>query len=76
MIPWQTFLCPRCGAPGQVNYGQAEYSCTCRFGTYQMPQEPQKWQQIDTWPKCATCGQPIYHGHICTTATTQGKRDE
>jgi hypothetical protein len=31
MIPNQTFSCPHCGAPGQVNMGQAEYSCTCRF---------------------------------------------
>lgn len=35
MIPPQTFHCPKCGAPGQVNMGQAEYSCTCRFGTYE-----------------------------------------
>lgn len=31
MIPPQTFHCPHCGAPGQVNSGEAEYSCTCRF---------------------------------------------
>lgn len=31
MIPTQSFHCPHCGAPGQVNMGQAEYSCLCRI---------------------------------------------
>ena len=34
MIAPQTFHCPHCGAPGQVAYGQAEYSCLCRMGVY------------------------------------------
>lgn len=37
VIPYQQFACPRCGAPGQVNYGQASYTCTCRFGTTYTP---------------------------------------
>ena len=72
MIPYQAFNCPHCGAPGHVEYGKAEYSCECRFGLhYQRPQQ-QKWEQPygDTWPLCATCGQPIYHGHVCSTAST------
>jgi hypothetical protein len=32
VIPFQSFACPHCGAPGMVNMGQAEYSCLCRFG--------------------------------------------
>lgn len=34
MMPYQEFHCPRCGAPGNVQFGQASYSCTCRLGTY------------------------------------------
>jgi hypothetical protein len=37
MIANQMFHCPHCGAPGQVNYGQAEYSCMCRMGHFQQP---------------------------------------
>jgi hypothetical protein len=36
MIPTQSFYCPRCGAPGLVNMGQAEYSCQCRFSVAPM----------------------------------------
>ena len=37
MIPHTSFTCPHCGAPGQVNYGAAEYSCTCRFKPFISP---------------------------------------
>lgn len=71
MIPYQTFNCPHCGAPGQVNYGQAEYSCTCRLTR-------QVYTPADAWPKCPHCGQPIYAGHsfVAVTCATQGKADE
>lgn len=60
MIPYQTFHCPKCGAPGQVNNGQAEYSCLCRLGTFQSPGTPE-----DLWPKCPNCGQSMFFGHSC-----------
>ena len=28
--------------------------------------EPLTYDNADTWPKCPTCGLPIYHGHTCT----------
>lgn len=72
MIPNQTFHCPRCGAPGQIQAGVAEYSCVCRLGQQQAP--------IFTHtalgpPTCGYCRQPMFPGHICSgsgIATTGG----
>lgn len=63
MIPPQQFYCPKCGAPGQVELGQATYSCVCRYGTYTAP------ETRDTWPRCPNCKQPIYFNHSCATVT-------
>lgn len=64
-IPYQTFNCPHCGAPGSVSYGQAQYTCTCRFRTFVTP-EPVK--AGDTCPTCGEKFVPIPGGiyHECT----------
>jgi hypothetical protein len=46
----QTFNCPHCGAPGQVNYGQASYACTCRLthqGHYKSTDEAPQQAELD-----------------------------
>jgi hypothetical protein len=46
----QTFNCPHCGAPGQVNYGQASYACTCRLthqGHYKSTDERFQQRELD-----------------------------
>lgn len=34
------FNCPQCGAPGEVIYGQATYTCNCRFRWWEFPSSP------------------------------------
>jgi len=45
----QTFNCPHCGAPGQVNYGHASYACTCRLthqGHYKSTDEASQQREL------------------------------
>jgi ribosomal protein S27E len=57
-IPFQTFTCPHCGAPGQVSYGSAQYSCTCRLRPSQAPTPPPHPMLVPTLPvRCMHCGQ-------------------
>lgn len=67
VIPYQTFNCPHCGAPGHVEYGSAKYSCDCRFRNYGQPyQAPVSYPQP---MRCGSCGQAFVLGeqHICVT---------
>jgi hypothetical protein len=58
-IPYQTFNCPQCGAPGSVSYGQASYTCMCRMRTFVTP-TPQPVECI-----CPKCG--LRHGGAVQT---------
>jgi DNA-directed RNA polymerase subunit RPC12/RpoP len=40
-IPYREFNCPHCGAPGCVSYGNASYTCTCRFRTFVSAEPPE-----------------------------------
>jgi hypothetical protein len=76
MIPTQSFHCPRCGAPGLVNMGQAEYSCQCRFSVASNP--PFQCQHIPIYDnaikghKCQVCGARLYliGSQACGTGST------
>ena len=64
MIPTQSFHCPKCGAPGLVNMGQAEYSCQCRFAavgepTFQCQHIP-IYDNAAKAHKCQVCGVRLY----------------
>lgn len=73
MIPDQTFSCPNCGAPGQISFGNTEYSCTCRFS--QLSQSVVHSEP----PLCPKCGQVYFSiprmgiSHICSTTDGEVK---
>lgn len=55
MIADQEFHCPKCGAPGQVRGGTAEYTCLCRMGTYEPTHSIN-----NNLPKCPSCGEFMF----------------
>jgi hypothetical protein len=66
-IPYREFNCPHCGAPGCVSYGNASYTCTCRFRTF-VSAEPQPRYS------CMVAGCPATHVSkydVCSTVETK-----
>lgn len=76
MIPPQTFHCPHCGAPGQVEYGRAEYSCMCRMGSFRAPDPyPLHSHSFDATGKCTYpgCGTTVTFAVSSSQGTQEAK---
>jgi hypothetical protein len=58
VIPNQNFYCPHCGAPGQVMFGQAEYSCLCRMSGFGHTCAPIYDNMLKDY-RCQICSKPL-----------------